>query len=255
MNKPDWETHGRRRRRSNTLEALRPRVGDDVIAEAHRWIADWELAVNGYCDEMKNSGSPAIPGNVFTFNVLRGQKWLPIRAFCRHAGQATHMLLVQMLAHGWSFSSIGRSHWPELQERRQRQKAAEACESALLALHDFWCQQRRAEAVHYFRQGKTELYLDDDAVRQMAERKQADNMVVDAWEEPIRNWLEQRGSLVDEGVTIHEVLAHGVGVANERMTMAQQRRAGDVLRALGLAKKDKRIRGNQKEKRWFKQES
>lgn len=146
MNKPDWEQVGKKRRRSDTLAALQPKVGDDVIAEAHRWIADWELAVNGYCDEMKNSGSPAIPGNVFTFNVLRGQKWLPIRAFCRHAGQETHMLLVQMLAHGWSFSSIGRSHWPELQERRQRQKAAEACESALLALHDFWCQQRKAEA-------------------------------------------------------------------------------------------------------------
>lgn len=146
MNKPDWETHGRRRRRSNTLEALRPRVGDEVIAEAHRWIADWELAVNGYCDEMKNSGSPAIPGNVFTFNALRGQKWLPIRAFCRHAGQEAHMLLVQMLAHGWSFSSIGRSHWPELSENRARNRASEACGAALLALHDFWCQQRRAEA-------------------------------------------------------------------------------------------------------------
>ncbi len=115
-------------------------------------------------------------------------------------------------------------------------------------------EQLWAEAVHYFRQGKTELYLDDDAVRQMAERKQADNMVVDAWEEPIREWLERRGSLVDEGVTIHEVLAHGVGVTNERMTMAQQRRAGDVLRGLGWEKKAKRVRGKL-EKRWFRKDT
>lgn len=56
------------------------------------------------------------------------------------------MLLVQMLAHGWSFSSIGRSHWPELSENRARNRASEACEAALLALHDFWCQQRKTEA-------------------------------------------------------------------------------------------------------------
>lgn len=147
MNKPDWEQTGRRRRRrSDTLGALRPKVGDDVIAEAHRWLADWELAVNGYCDEMKNSSGPAVPGNIFTFNVLRGKKWLPIMDFLRHAGHDRHQLLVQMLAYGWSFASIGRANWPELSANRARNKASEACEAALLALHDFRCQQRRAEA-------------------------------------------------------------------------------------------------------------
>lgn len=146
MNKPDWEQHGKRRRRSDTLAVLRPRVGDDVIAEAKRWITDWELAVNGYCDAMKNAGQPPVPGDVFTFNALRGKAWRPIKDFWHHAGHGKHRLLVQMLAYGWSFAAIGRSHWPELSENRARNRASEACEAALLALHDFRCQQRREEA-------------------------------------------------------------------------------------------------------------
>lgn len=146
MNKPDWEQHGKRRRRSDTLAVLRPRVGDDVIAEAKRWITDWELAVNGYCDAMKNGGQPPVPGDVFTFNALRGKVWRPIKDFWRHAGHGRHRLLVQMLAYGWSFAAIGRYNWPHLSERWRNQKAASECQAALLMLAEFWKRQRKSEA-------------------------------------------------------------------------------------------------------------
>lgn len=146
MNKPDWEQAGKKRRKSDTLAILRPRVGDEVIAEAQRWITDWELAVNGYCDAMKNGGQPPVPGDVFTFNALRGKAWRPIKDFWHHAGHQRHRLLVQMLAYGWSFAAIGRYNWPHLSERWRNNKAATECQSALIMLAEFWRQQRKSEA-------------------------------------------------------------------------------------------------------------
>ena len=146
VGKEDWEFVGKRQRRSDTLGALRSRVGDDVISEAQRWLADWELAVNGYCDAMKNGGEPAVRGNVFTFNALRGKSWRPIKDFWRHAGQERHKTLVQMLAYGWSFSSIGRHNWPNLKPAWSRQKASEYCEETLIMLSVFMKERRKAEA-------------------------------------------------------------------------------------------------------------
>lgn len=146
MDKADWEVVGKRKRRSDTLGALRSRVGDEVIAEAKRWLENWELAVNGYCDAMKNGGEPAVRGNVFTFNALRGKAWRPIKDFWQHAGQERHKTLVQMLGYGWSFSSIGQHHWPDLKPEWARKKASEYCEDTLIMLSVFMKEGRKAEA-------------------------------------------------------------------------------------------------------------
>lgn len=144
--KPDWEQAGKRRRRSDTLQALRSRVSDDVLVDARLWTERWELAINGYCDAQKNPGDPAIPGNLLTFNALRGKAWRPIKAFKVHAGAEKHLLLVQLLANGWSFASIGRARWPELSESRSRNKASQKCAEVLEELHEFWTEERRQKA-------------------------------------------------------------------------------------------------------------
>ncbi|UMM63163.1 hypothetical protein [Aristophania vespae] len=161
MNKADYEQAGKRRRRSNTLEALRSKVGDDVIADAKLWIEKWELAENGYCDAHKNATSPAIAGDAFTFNALRGRTLRQLNDFKRHAGPKSHFLLIQLLGYGWSFSSIGRERWPELSQSRQRHKASELCADTLSTLHNFWMKQRKiktcqkVEAAKLYNEGYT----------------------------------------------------------------------------------------------------
>ncbi|UMM63109.1 hypothetical protein [Aristophania vespae] len=143
--KPDYEKIGKKRRRSDTLGALRNSIGDDVIADAQLWIKRWELGENGYCDAHKNLFSPTIPGNELTFIAFRARAWKHIRDFQKYAGQDRHRLLVQLLGYGWSFISIGRSRWPNTSENWARSKASDLCAETLIMLHKFWTEQRKKE--------------------------------------------------------------------------------------------------------------
>lgn len=146
MSKADWETIGRSKRRAKTIEALRSRLKDTVLSDAQEWLKNWELAANGYCDAMKDGGNPAVPGNLFTFTVLRGKAWGPIREFKNYAGADRHKLLVQLLAFGWSFTSIGRHWWPNNHIDRARKKAADFAEETLEMLHEFFTERRKEYA-------------------------------------------------------------------------------------------------------------
>lgn len=134
-----------RMRRSNTLKALQTKLNDNILIEAHKWLANWELAMNGYCDEMKNNGEPTIPGNLFTFTLLRGKAWIPIKEFWNYAGLQHHIILVQLLVLGWSFAAIGQYNWPALSKSRQKHKAVEQVVKTLTLLHDYAQDKRRRD--------------------------------------------------------------------------------------------------------------
>lgn len=104
-------------------------------------------------------------------------------------------------------------------------------------------EQLWAEAVALFRAGETPLYLEEDDVRRVAEEKQADNMLVDAWEKPIEEWIQKSGTLIQDGLHIHEVMVSGLGMANTQIKRADQNRAGSILRKLGWSVKVKKQQG------------
>jgi predicted P-loop ATPase len=87
-----------------------------------------------------------------------------------------------------------------------------------------------AEAVHRFKAGAP-WWLETPELEALATDEQAARFVVDAWEEPIREWL---GDRVDVG--LFEVLEHALGLAPERQTQPAQKRVVAILGRMGFEK-------------------
>jgi predicted P-loop ATPase len=87
-----------------------------------------------------------------------------------------------------------------------------------------------AEAVHRFKAGEA-WWLETPELEALATAEQAARFVVDAWDEPIREWL---GDRVDVG--LFEVLEHALGLAPEHWTQSAQKRVIAVLTRMGFTK-------------------
>jgi predicted P-loop ATPase len=88
-----------------------------------------------------------------------------------------------------------------------------------------------AEAVVQFKAG-ARWWLETPELEALATAEQSARFVVDAWEEPIREWL---GDRTDVG--LFEVLEHALGLAPEQQTQAAQKRVVAILtRIMGFEK-------------------
>ena len=87
-----------------------------------------------------------------------------------------------------------------------------------------------AEAVHRFKAGAP-WWLETPELEALATAEQAARFVIDAWEEPIREWL---GDRID--VSLLEVLEHALGLAPEHWTQSRPEARRRHLDAHGLRK-------------------
>jgi putative DNA primase/helicase len=87
-----------------------------------------------------------------------------------------------------------------------------------------------AEAVHRFKAG-AKWHLETPELEALATAEQEVRFVVDAWEEPIREWLGDRTD-----VSVAEVLQHVFGIAKEQSQSAQTRVARILAHRLGFTK-------------------
>ena len=101
-----------------------------------------------------------------------------------------------------------------------------------------------AEAVHLFKAGAP-WWLETPELEALAKAEQAARYAVDAWEEPIRGWLEDR---VD--VSIWEVLEHALELDPKHWTQAAQKRAVAILTRLGFTQRRLRTPEGRREYRY-----
>jgi predicted P-loop ATPase len=87
-----------------------------------------------------------------------------------------------------------------------------------------------AEAVLGFKRGAP-WWLETPELEALAAVEQSARFVLDAWEEPIREWLEDRND-----TTLSEVLKHALGFAPEEQTQSAQKRVVGILTRMGFAK-------------------
>jgi predicted P-loop ATPase len=99
-----------------------------------------------------------------------------------------------------------------------------------------------AEAVHQFKTGAP-WWLETPGLEALATAEQAARFVVDAWEEPIRDWLGDRTD-----TDIWEVLEHALGLARKDQTQSAQKRVVSILTRLGFTKHRPRTRDGRQQR-------
>ena len=87
-----------------------------------------------------------------------------------------------------------------------------------------------AEAVHRYKTG-ARWWLETPEFEALAAVEQAAGFVVDAWEEPIREWI---GDRIDAGLS--DVLKHALRMSSERQTTPAQKRVKAILTNMGFKK-------------------
>ena len=87
-----------------------------------------------------------------------------------------------------------------------------------------------AEAVHRYKAGAC-WWLETPELEALATAEQAARFVVDAWEEPIREWI---GDRID--VRLSDVFMHALGMSSERQTTPAQKRVKAILTNMGFKK-------------------
>ena len=98
-----------------------------------------------------------------------------------------------------------------------------------------------AEAMDAFKAGEP-WWLDREFEAEHAAPVQAGAYVADSWGDDVALWLDKPHDELDEEagvkmeVTVSQVLSDALGINSGRHTMADQKRAGDVMRQLGWTK-------------------
>lgn len=147
--KEDYVTQGKRRRRANTLKTLykAQKIGDPEVQAAQRWLALWEMGMNGYCEP--SPGQPEnetyVTGNALTYRFSQAKALGKLGAFRRAEGLEAHRTLILMLAQSLPFVLLGARLYPTLSEERARKKASDACAEVLEKLAVFWGMKRKNE--------------------------------------------------------------------------------------------------------------
>lgn len=89
-----------------------------------------------------------------------------------------------------------------------------------------------AEAVHRYKAGAS-WWLETPELEALATAEQTARFVIDAWEEPVREWLGDRN---DAG-RLEQVLEHALGLAREHQTQSAQKRVVGILTHMGFEKR------------------
>jgi len=134
----------------------------------------------------------------------------------------------------------GRRFWPV------------ACGAIDIAAVERDRNQLWAEACVRFRAGDP-WWLDDQRLEALAAEQQADRYQGDAWDDPIRLYLEHATGQ-HEGVSVAEVLEKALGMERGRWTQADQNRVVRTLTSMGFRQFRARIGGHgndaQRERRY-----
>jgi predicted P-loop ATPase len=134
----------------------------------------------------------------------------------------------------------GRRFWPV------------ACGAIDIAAVERDRDQLWAEACVRFRAGDP-WWLDDQNLEALAAEQQADRYQGDAWDDPIRRYLEHATGQQD-GVSVAEVLEKALGMEKGRWTQADQNRVVRTLTSMGFRQFRARIGGHgndaQRERRY-----
>lgn len=101
-----------------------------------------------------------------------------------------------------------------------------------------------AEAVHLFKMGMP-WWLETPELEALATAEQAARLVVDAWEEPVREWVGDRND-----ISMWEVLEHALGLAPEHWTQPVQKRVVGILTRMGFTKRRPRTPEGVREHRY-----
>lgn len=134
----------------------------------------------------------------------------------------------------------GRRFWPV------------ACGAIDIAAIERDRDQLWAEACVRFRAGDP-WWLDDRRLEALAAEQQADRYQGDAWDDPIRRYLEHTAGQQD-GVSIAEILEKALGMERGRWTQADQNRVVRTLISMGFRQFRARVGGHgdsaQRERRY-----
>jgi predicted P-loop ATPase len=134
----------------------------------------------------------------------------------------------------------GRRFWPV------------ACGAIDIAAVERDRDQLWAEACVRFRAGDP-WWLDDQNLEALATEQQADRYQGDAWDDPIRRYLEHAAGQQD-GVSVAEILEKALGMERGRWTQADQNRVVRTLTSMGFRQFRARIGGHgdsaQRERRY-----
>lgn len=134
----------------------------------------------------------------------------------------------------------GRRFWPV------------ACDAIDIAAIERDRDQLWAEACVRFRAGDP-WWLDNDNLESLAAEQQADRYQGDAWDGPIRRYLEHITEQ-NEGVTVAEILQKALGMERARWTQADQNRVVRTLTSMGFRQYRARVGGHgnsaQRERRY-----
>lgn len=134
----------------------------------------------------------------------------------------------------------GRRFWPV------------ACGAIDIAAIERDRDQLWAEACVRFRAGDP-WWLDDQRLEALAAEQQADRYQGDAWDDPIRRYLEHTACQQD-GVSIAEILEKALGMERGRWTQADQNRVVRTLISMGFRQFRARVGGHgdsaQRERRY-----
>ncbi len=134
----------------------------------------------------------------------------------------------------------GRRFWPV------------ACGTIDIAAVERDRDQLWAEACVRFRAGDP-WWLDDQRLEALAAEQQADRYQGDAWDDPIRRYLEHVAGQQD-GVSIAEILEKALGMERGRWTQADQNRVVRTLISMGFRQFRARVGGHgdsaQRERRY-----
>lgn len=134
----------------------------------------------------------------------------------------------------------GRRFWPV------------ACGAIGIAAVERDRDQLWAEACVRFRAGDP-WWLDDQRLEALAAEQQADRYQGDAWDDPIRRYLEHAAGQQD-GVSVAEILEKALGMERGRWTQADQNRVVRTLTSMGLRQFRARVGGHgdgaQRERRY-----
>lgn len=144
--KPDYEWCGKKRIKSNAVNALHMAgdISGEAVEAAKWWIADYVFAHNGHLDIL----SGALPrdyerGNVHTFAIARGRAAERISQVRERLGLCAHLRLEMLLARELSFSAMAETLYPVLGSTQGRTKASAQCALVLEQLADTYRSIRR----------------------------------------------------------------------------------------------------------------
>lgn len=134
----------------------------------------------------------------------------------------------------------GRRFWPV------------ACGAIDIAAVERDRDQLWAEACVRFRAGDP-WWLDDQRLEALAAEQQADRYQGDAWDDPIRRYLQHAAGQQD-GVSVAEILEKALGMERGRWTQADQNRVVRTLTSMGFRQFRARVGGHgdgaQRERRY-----